>query len=165
MASKTLNKVTLALNTGYALIVVLFLMDAYSRVEIKWQPLKTVVYAGLILGSVLLLLWNVFDLKNKVYILLPLAMFIYCLTVNPIVIINNSGVWHTQELLYQNKYNATVIEGQMRGMWIRYQSRTVQVRYLTPLFAISNPVPVNYKHNAQWYPVFKEINQMGLKSP
>ncbi|MES2485745.1 MAG: hypothetical protein V4581_07335, partial [Bacteroidota bacterium] len=106
MAHKSLYRFTIGLNTAYVLVVALFFIDAYSMVEIKWQPLKTMVYLGIVFGAVLLLFINLFALKSKLFIVPPLAMLIFCLVVNPLYIIFSSGAWHTQDVLYQNVNNS-----------------------------------------------------------
>jgi len=163
MAPKHVYKVTIGLNVLYALVTALFFMDAYSAVEIKWQPLKTAVYTVFILGSVLLLLWNVFALKNKLYTVLPFAIFMYCLALNPLNIVFSLSVWHTQEIVYKNRHTPAVIAYQMKDIGaLGYRKRTVQVRSFTPLFEISSPAPTDYKGKG-WYPVFEDVNEMALK--
>lgn len=54
------GRITKIINGIYAVLLLLFLTDYLSFVEIKVQVLKTNVYYGSLIGSLVVLVWNVF---------------------------------------------------------------------------------------------------------
>jgi len=130
------------LNSIFLLTLLLFVLDALTAFEIKYQPIKSIVYIGIIALAPLILIWNLWFFKRSkrkmVNAILPLLTLIGILFVGPIEILFSSSSWKTQKVLYQSEntfFNKTEIQTQDVGA-LGTNKRTVEVAYLTNWFMI-----------------------------
>ncbi len=162
---------TKILNIVYCLTVLLFLLDGLTSFDIKSQGIKSFVYFGILIGTLVTLVWNLFAFTTKtnkiVGTVFPTIIFILTLIIGPMKILFSIGAWQTQEILYQNeRLKIKTVEFQMRDVGaLGYRKRTVEVLYLTPLFMITNEVPKDIDKRAEWIKVDIDVNELGLKSP
>ena len=165
---KRANKIS---NIVYIFIVALFLLDELTNFDIKSQAVKSFVYLGLLIGTPLMLAWNLFFIKSKVKKIIgtafPAAILALILVVGPTNIWFSSASWKTQRILYENKKSSVKkVELQMQDMGaLGYNKRAVEVLYLTPLFTITHDSPKNVDEKREWIWVDKEVNELGLKLP
>lgn len=166
-----MTRTTKILNIIYGLTVVLFLFDSLTSFDIKSQDLKTFVYIGLLIGTPLTLIWNAVTIKPRnrkiIWTILPTAILIFILIVEPMKLYFSTGAWRTQTILYQNGHlTFKTIEFQMQDVGtFGYNKRTVEVFYLTPLFMITSEFPTDIDKRIEWVKVDKDVNELGLKSP
>jgi hypothetical protein len=138
--------------------------------DIKNQFLKSFVYAGFLIGTPTILLWNLFSTKTKtkriIGIVYPAIFLILIFVVNPLKILFSSGAWRTQEILYENaSLSFKKVEFQMQDIGaLGYNRRTVQVTYLTPLFIITSEVPNDINKRVEWTKVKKDVNELKLNA-
>ncbi|HEU5052652.1 MAG TPA: hypothetical protein VFT78_06045 [Hanamia sp.] len=164
-----MKRITQILNLLYGLIVLLFLLDSMTSFDIKSQFLKTLVYFGFLVGTPIILFWNLVFVKTKtrriVGMVYPAIFLILIFVLNPIVIVFSSGAWQTQEILYQNReVSFKKIEFQMQNIGaMGYNRRTVEVVYLTPLFMITSEAPKDFDKSAEWKKVDKNVNELQLR--
>ncbi len=164
-------RTTKILNIIYSLTVVLFLMDGLTSFDIKKQVLKSFVYFSFLIGTPIILLWNLFVIKTKtkriIGAIYPTVFLVLILFVKPMKILFSSSAWRTQTILYQNGHlSFKTIEVQMQDVGASgYNKRTVEVIYLTPFFIITNEVSSDIDKRVEWIKVDKEINELGLKFP
>lgn len=158
-------------NIIYGLTVVLFLLDGLTSFDIKSQSIKSFVYFGILIGTPLTLIWNVWVIKTRngkiVGTLFPTIILTLVLVVGPMKILFSTGAWRTQTILYQNGHlSFKTVEFQMQDIGaLGYNRRTVEVIYLTPLFILTNEVPNGIDKRVEWVKVDKDVNELGLKSP
>lgn len=151
--------------------VVLFLLDGLTSFDIKSQSIKSFVYFGILIGTPLTLIWNVWVIKTRngkiVGTLFPTIILTLVLVVGPMKILFSTGAWRTQTILYQNGHlSFKTVEFQMQDIGaLGYNRRTVEVIYLTPLFILTNEVPNGIDKRVEWVKVDKDVNELGLKSP
>lgn len=149
----------------------LFLLDSITSFEIKSQAVKTFVYFGVLIGTPLILIWDLLVIKNKKTKILgavfPTIVLILILIVGPLKILFSTGAWQTQTILYQNGHlSFKTVEFQMQNIGnLGYNKRTVEVIYLTPLFIITREAPIDIDKRVEWIKIDREVNEMGLKSP
>jgi hypothetical protein len=166
-----LTNTTKILNVIYGIIVLLFLADTQTHFDIKSQGLKSFVYVALLIGTPLILLWNilVIQLKTKRIIgtVFPAIILVFILIAGPLKIFFSTGTWNTQTILYQNGHlSFKTIEFQMQDLGpLGYKKRTVEVLYVTPLFILTREIPKDIERRVEWIKVDKEINELGLKFP
>ncbi|MDR2921109.1 MAG: hypothetical protein LBV72_17315 [Tannerella sp.] len=158
-----------ALNIIYCMVVLLFLLDDLTNFDVKSQAVKTFVHYGVLIGTPLILLFNIFAIKGiKKKIagsVLPVMILITVLIVGPGKVIFSAVSWRTQSVLYQNGHlSFKKIEFQMQDIGgMGYNKRKVEVLYLTPFFMITNKVPDNIDDKIEWIKIDKDINELGLK--
>ncbi len=149
----------------------LFLMDGLTSFDIKKQVLKSFVYFSFLIGTPIILLWNLFVIKTKtkriIGAIYPTVFLVLILFVKPMKILFSTSAWRTQTILYQNGHlSFKTIEVQMQDVGASgYNKRTVEVIYLTPFFIITNEVSSDIDKRVEWIKVDKEINELGLKFP
>jgi hypothetical protein len=166
VTAKTIAKI---IHFLYVTVIALFLLDRLTNVEIKCQFIKSFVYLGVLIGTPIILLWNVFYLKSvrkKIFgMVLPALVLIPILIGGPLKILFSSGIWRTQTILYQNGHLSFYkIESQLQDIGaFGYHRRTVKVLYLTPLFMIISPVPQDIDKHVEWVKADKEVNELDLK--
>ncbi len=166
-----MTRTTKILNIIYVLTVVLFLLDSLTSFDIKSQPLKSVVYFGLLIGTPLTLIWNAIVLKTRnrkiIWTILPTAVLTMILIVGPMKFLFSIGAWQTQTILYQNgHFSFKTVEFQMQDIGaLGYNKRSVEVFYLTPLFMITNEIPNDIDKRVEWVKVDKDVNELELKEP
>ncbi|MHA3789876.1 hypothetical protein ACX0HA_16835 [Flavobacterium hauense] len=162
---KAKKSISLALNIIYAITLLLFFMDWYTHVEIKNEALKFFAYWGLLVGTPVILLFNVLllskGIKKVTGIVIPVIVLYFIIVHNPVYILISKGNWKTQTILYQsNRSQNTKIELQInnRGAF-GHNMRTVEVYYLTPFFTyVSLPEP-HPEDNSDWTKVDIEVNE------
>lgn len=163
--------ITKILNLLLLLKLLLFLLDSLTAFDIKSQLLKRYVYLGFMIGTPIVLFWNVFSLKEPFWRTIGIGYLTFCLIfivlAGPIMILVSSNAWRTQDILYESKHPwFKRVEHQMQGMGaFGYNQRTVVVYYLTPLFMITSEVPNNIDKDEDWVKVDKYVNELGLISP
>jgi hypothetical protein len=149
----------------------LFLLDSLTSFDIKSQSVKSFVYFGLLVGTLLTLIWNLLFIKTKAKRIIgtafPTIILTLILIVGPMKILFSTGAWRTQTILYQNGHlSFKTVEFQMQDVGaLGYNKRTVEVFYLTPFFMITSEVPNDIDKRVEWVKVDKEINELGLKFP
>ena len=166
-----MTRTTKILNIIYGLTVVLFLLDGLTSFDIKSQSIKSFVYFGILIGTPLTLIWNVWVIKTRngkiIWTLFPTIILTLVLVVGPMKILFSTGAWRTQTILYQNGHlSFKTVEFQMQDIGaLGYNRRTVEVIYLTPLFILTSEVPNDIDKRVEWVKVDKDVNELGLKSP
>ncbi len=146
-------------------------MDGLTSFDIKKQVLKSFVYFSFLIGTPIILLWNLFVIKTKtkriIGAIYPTVFLVLILFVKPMKILFSTSAWRTQTILYQNGHlSFKTIEVQMQDVGASgYNKRTVEVIYLTPFFIITNEVSSDIDKRVEWIKVDKEINELGLKFP
>lgn len=165
----TKRHISTLLNGLYIGFVALFLLDAATSFDIKSQPIKSVVYYGLIAFSPIVFVWHMYWpaswLKKLVGVALPLLSILLILIAGPTKIIFASSAWRTQTVLYENShFKFKKIEYQMQDKGaLGYNKRTVEVIYLTKFFMIAGPAPADVGKHAEWVKVDRDVNELGLK--
>lgn len=166
-----LIRMTKILNIIYGLIVVLFVLDNLTSLDIKVQILKSFSYLGLLVGTPLTLIWNLIVIKTKVKrrigIAFPAITLTLILIIGPMEILFSTGAWRTQTILYQNEHvRFKTVEFQMQDVGaLGYNKRTVEVFYVTPLFIMTSEVPNDIEKRVEWVKVDKDVNELELKFP
>lgn len=166
-----MKQTTKILNLVYCLTVLLFLLDGLTSFDIKNQFLKSFVYFGFLIGTPIILLWNLFVIKTKtkriIGTIYPTFFLVLILVVGPMKILFSTGTWRTQTILYQSRHlSFKTVEFQMQDVGASgYNERTVEVIYLTTLFMIINEVPSDISKRVEWIKVDKDVNELELKFP
>lgn len=166
-----MTRTTKILNIIYGLTVVLFLLDSLTSFDIKSQSIKSFVYFGLLIGTPLTLIWNVWVIKTRngkiIGTVFPTIVLALILVVGPMKILFSTGAWRTQTILYQNGHlSFKTVEFQMQDVGaLGYNKRTIEVFYLTPLFMITSEVPTDIENRVEWVKADKDINEIGIKEP
>lgn len=164
-----MNKTTKILNAICCLTGFLFLLDNFTAIDVKSQILKSSIYFGFLIGTPIVLIWNLFSIKSiigKVLgVVYPILFLILIAIMNPMTILLSSSVWQTQTILYQNNHlKFKTIEFQMQDIGARgYNKRLVEVIQVTPLFMLTSDAPNNIANQPEWHKVNKDINQIRLK--
>lgn len=165
------RKISITLNVIYVVALLLFLLDALSPIEIKNQEVKSFAYITTIIGSPLILLWNLNTLKTKhkkiIGGVIPLVVIIGLIIVNPLNVFFSSIAWKTELIEYQSATTSNrKIEFQLQDMGaLGYNKRTVEVYYLSPLFTIVTTPEHHPDGNPDWIKTDIEVNETGLKFP
>lgn len=165
----TMTQIIKTLNIIYGVIVLLFLLDDLTNFDVKSLATKTFIHYGILIGTPFMILFNILafkGIKKKIAAtVLPVIILIAVLIIGPEKVIFSAGAWRTQSVLYQNGHlSFKKIEFQMQDIGGRgYNSRTVEVLYLTPFFMITNKVPDDIDNKIEWIKTNKDINQLGLK--
>ncbi len=158
------RKISIFLNSFYALILLLFLHDVFTALEISNQFLKSFVYIGLPHASVILAICNLVLLKSMaarlIGMLLPaLVIVILFLNVDLLQLLFATGAWETEVVEYEHLTSGEAIEYQLQDMGgLGYNNRTVKVTHLTGLFMIVSEVPRNIGENPEWVKVNRPVN-------
>jgi hypothetical protein len=166
-----MTRTTKILNFIYGTIILLFLLDGLTSFDIKNQTIKYCVYYGALIGSPFILIWNIFAIKTKsrkiIFTIFPAIIISLILIGGPLKMIYSAGSWRTQTILYQNKnLSFNTIEGQMQDMGaLGYNTRTIEVIYITPLFMITSEVPNEIDIRVEWEKIDKYVNELEIKSP
>lgn len=143
----------------YHLMILLFVLDGFTSVEIKSQAIKFFVYLGILLLTPVLILLNLFLLKSGKWKLLSLFVLIVTMVgiikIGPIKLVFASAAWQTQTVLYQHSHlQAKKVESQWQDVGaLGYNRRTVEVIYFTPLFMIVSPVDKKIESQVEWIKV------------
>ena len=149
----------------------LFLLDGLTSFDIKSQGIKSFVYFGLLIGTPLTLIWNVWIIKTRngkiIGTVFPTIILTLILFVGPMKILFSTSAWRTQTVLYQNGHlSFKTVEFQMQDVGaLGYNKRTVEVFYLTSFFMTTSEVPNDIDKRVEWVKVDKDVNELGLKSP
>lgn len=164
---KLLKAISIAINLLYITLVLLFFIDRYTIIEIKIQWLKSLVYLGIAIGIPIILIWNYKSLSNRtgkiVGSIIPVLMTLYIIAINPLSLMFLASAWHTQTIDYKNA-NGKRIEYQMQDTGaFGYNTRTVEVYYITPLFMIVHKPKRKHINDAEWIKVNEDVNEMGLR--
>ena len=147
----------------------MFLLDTLTTFDIKSQSVKYFIYFGFLLLTPFMLIWNLLYLKQKaskiIGTFLPVSAIIFILVIGPLQFLFSIGAWKTQTILFEHKnHSFKTIEFQMQDVGaLGYNNRTVQVLYLTPLFMITDNVPIDLQRKQEWCKVEIEVNEQGLK--
>jgi len=157
---------SILLNGIFILIVALFMLDAFTAFDIKSQPVKSLIYFGILLLSPAMMFWNILTCKTIIGKLiasvLPMVTLVVILIIGPVNIIFASSAWQTQTILYQNghlKFKRVEYQMQDAGA-LGYNKRTVEVTYLTDLFMIVDTVTEDIAQRAEWIKVDIEVNEL-----
>lgn len=150
---KTARHISAILNAAYILAVFLFVFDALQIVEIKSQPLKYYTYYSFLLLSPLLFTTNYFIYKSKKKrlktLFTPFIAILLILYISPLKIIFYASAWETIETISEKNSKAKTVELQQQDIGaLGYNTRTVEVTYLSPLFMITKTTNKNTKPKA-----------------
>ncbi|RYD71718.1 MAG: hypothetical protein EOP53_23170 [Sphingobacteriales bacterium] len=157
------------LNGVFLFIVMLFFLDSFSSFQIKSQLLKSIVYFGVIISPLILLVLNIFLIKNTskrvILSIISFAILVGVFVYNPMRILATSISWKTQTILYKKKTSATRrIEFQMGGFSaLGYKERNVEVQYFTPLFMFVKDVDLNKIDSKIYEQVNIDVDELELK--
>ena len=161
-------------NGIYILTVVIFLLDSFTNFDIKNQTLKNLVYFGLLIETPIILLCNLFiikEIKQKIiWNIVPIIFQTFIFVINPMKIMFSVGAWQTQEILYENAHlSFKTIEFQMQNKGaFGYNKRIVEVFYLTDFFTLSKEIStaeIDKGLGIEWVKVNKEMNELQIKYP
>ena len=145
-----MKRATIILNVLYCLTVLLFVLDEFTSFDIKNQLLKSVVYFGFLIGTPIILLWNLFS-KRILLIVYSVLCLILIFVIDPLKIGFQSSTWETKAIFYEHKYKSKKIELQWQDIGaLGWNKREVEVTYLTPFFMITRKVPPNINENTDW---------------
>lgn len=163
------KKFSVILHSLYAVMIVFFLLDAFTACEIKSQIVKSFAYIGTLIFTPVVLCWNIYFLvykkRKSVWLVLSALMLVCVFVAGPLKIIFASGAWYTKSILYQHKnYSFRQIEYQIQHADTGYNNRTVEVFYLTHFFTIISKVPDDVKQRTEWMKVGNEINRLEIKN-
>ncbi len=142
-------------NIVLALILVLFLLDVSSLLEIKNEWLKKVIYYTILLSPIILV-WILFAVKTMlakgISSIVPMVAIVLMLFFNPMRILFLSSPWETYEIIYENKHSDfKKVEFQMQDIGaLGYNKRTVEVTYITRMFMIVSPVKKDIDNSEEW---------------
>ena len=163
--------ISVILDGIFALIILLFILDALTSFEIKSQVIKSFTYFGIMILTPIIILWNLLNIKQRkrklISSILPILILIGILIIGPLKIVFSSSAWKTQKIIYQSAHlDFKKVEFQMQDVGsLGYNKRTVEVIYLTNLFMIISPVQEDIDNKVEWIKVDKEVNELGLKFP
>jgi hypothetical protein len=150
-------------------MVLLFLLDGLTSLDIRSQALKSFVYFGLLIGTPSILIYNLVALRSigrkTIGAILPTVVMALILLGGPMEFLFSAGAWRTQDVLYQNEdLRFKTVEFQMQDVGaFGYNKRTVEVIRLTPLLMITHEVPRDIDKKIEWVKVDKHVNELGLK--
>lgn len=153
-------------NGIYILIAVLFISDQSTRLEIKSDTLKFLVYNGVVFLTAPLLIWNYLTSKSRfISLSLPILVLVFILIIGPLTILYSTHTWKTQEIQYENSDLSFIkIEHQIQNNGVNgYNRRTVQVTPIAGLFILVNKVPQDIDLQPQWHRVNRPINEQSIK--
>ncbi len=157
------------LNGFILIVVVLFVLDAFSGLELIDQHLKTITYFGVILLPPLALLANILLQKKQsrkvIFSLIYSMVIVGVLVIGPTDIVFSSSVWKTQTILYKHVQKSNMqIEFQMQDVGAHgYNRRTVKVTPFLVLFRLIKPCQNLNELGPEWKRVDIELNQQELK--
>jgi hypothetical protein len=160
---------TYFVNIIYLVIIILFLIDVFSvSFEIKSQMVKTSIYLGTAVGSPIILIFNVVSIqtisRKALTSAVPVVLCVVIFSQDPMRITFSSSTWKTQTILFQHLNESKTIEYQMQDVGaLGYNTRTVQVRYLTPFFTLVKTIPTVFEIKKEWKNVNIEKNECKLK--
>lgn len=158
-------KVALFLNIVYLLLFSLFLIDISESFDLHGNSIKKVVYFGTVIGSIVLLVINLLNIReNKLFILGLICPIIFFFTFSSIGILKfmfSSSTWNVQHQEYILKDDPNwVIEFQMQDIGIKgYKRRTVAVKHITSWLMYVKPCPEIIDTN-QWKVDGKYIEEL-----
>lgn len=168
---KIKKPIAITINIIYYSILLLFLIDWYTCVEIKSQALKSFVYWGLLAATPLALIFNAILLprgsRKTIGIIIPVIFILFIIILHPFYIIISQGTWKTQTILFEsNSSTNKKIEYQIdyRGVF-GHNIRTVEVYYITPLFTVIRQAEPYPEKNPDWKKVDIEVNEFRWKYP
>jgi hypothetical protein len=150
---------------------VLFLLEDLTSFDIKHQGIKSFVYFGLLIGSYLILAWNFLIIKpiagRVVLTAFPMIILTLVLIIGPMKFLFSTNAWRTQAILYQNVHdNFRTVEYQMQDVGaFGYNTRTVEVFYLTSFFMTTRSVPTDIQQRVDWIKVDQDINELEINYP
>lgn len=161
-----MKRTTIILNIILGLIVLIFLLDFFTSFDIKNQTVKSFIYFGFLIGTPIILFWNLFS-KQTLLIIYPVLLLVLIIIINPLRILYQKTGWQTYIVFYKHKNkNCKTIEFQMQDTGdLGFNKREVEVSYLTPLFIITREISPNIDHDSDWIEVNENINESGLKFP
>jgi len=159
---------TKAINLILFAILLLFLMDISSTLEIKWQALKTSVYFGVIYVPFFVLFWNILMIKKwggkLISLIVPIIAIVVVYNISYLYIMLHDSTWKTQTTIYENRYsNSRKIEFQMKDVGaLGYRKRTVDVTYLTNWFMTIELFDEKNIDQTQWNRIDENTNELDI---
>lgn len=160
---------TIILNTSLYMFLTLFVLDNLHFFDIKSEIVKYLIYYGIPILVLILIVWNLVLIKNKIKkffsVLVPIIVLILALFVEPLFYLDAMSPWKTQEILYRNTHNSNrTIEYQMRNLGpFGYKDRKVEVYSIFDLFMIIQSYDSNNIDSEEWKRVNEFVNEMNLK--
>lgn len=153
-------------------MVVLFVLDIFSFLEIKQETLKTFIHFGSLLLTPIIVLFNLLALKSKKWnVWVGLSSLL--LIVSFLIVVSQRGFlgylfslggWKTQTVLYEHEqFGFKQIEFQMQDVGaLGYNKRNVSVIYLTKWFMITEEIEPSKSFGADWIRVDKNVNELDI---
>jgi len=169
---KVVKPMCYSINAIYSLMVLVFILDLFSVVEVKGQQLDSFITFGTLIFTPFIVACNVITFKitrQTLLICIPSVclILIFLMTVFEFGLLGyllSRGNYKTQTILYENR-NCTfkTIEFQMKDVGaLGYNERYVEVTYLTPWFMITEDFNPKQKLRAEWVKVDKEVNELNI---
>ncbi|MCJ8289496.1 MAG: hypothetical protein HRT58_07505 [Crocinitomicaceae bacterium] len=159
-------------NSIYLFLAILFITDNLELLEVKTAFLKNFVHFGVLISTPIILFLNLTFIRvRKWNIRIAVGTFLVCSTMGFILsqrsflgYLFSTSDWNTQTLLYQHKIqNNRTIEYQMQDVGaLGYNSRTVEVTYLTPWLMMTSELESN-PSSWFWIKVGEDVNELELK--
>jgi hypothetical protein len=160
------------LNAIYILMVVIFILNVFSYVEIKGESLKKIIHFGVVFALIIIVSINFFVFKSKKWnILVGITSICYFLVMSSILskydilrYVFSSSSWNTQTILYESKTQSNKrIEFQMQDVGaLGYNKRTVEVVYFSPWFMITKQIDPSKILQRDWKKVHKNVNELNF---
>jgi hypothetical protein len=163
------NKLLIALNVVYGFIVLLFLGDYFSLLEISSQLVKSMVYLWCMAGTLLMLMINLILIQNKIFgrigFVIPALVAFGIIYLNPVDLFYKMATWKTQTILFESTQSPNItIDFQMQDAGPSgYNMRTVEVYKFGIIFRKVREVNLGNLNSVEWIEVNKIVNELGLK--
>jgi hypothetical protein len=165
----TRKNVLVLLNCFYAGILILFIVDYFIGFEIRLQLLKSFVYIGVLIGTLVIIIINLVFIEHNIWgkigFIFPVGVAFGIIYLNPLHIYFMSSTWKTQTILYENKLHRNInIQHQMQDTGTHgYNNRIVEVENFFQIFSIVKNVNLNELRETQWLEINKDVNELKLK--
>lgn len=159
-----IKKLSLFLYFFFIFISIFYYLDLFQFLEIKNQSFKKLIFFSifpLCIFSFIFILSVLNNIKQKIiFSIYPFITLFFIFNFGIIKTLFFSSAWHTQTILYQNKYDESrKVEYQMiDGGFSGYETRIVEINYFTNWFYTSKKVSKHY--NSEWKKINKEVNEL-----
>ncbi len=159
-------------NALYLFIAVLFLADLFDIIAIKEDIIKSIFHGAGVFLSIVFFFLNIYLKTPKIQRVLvcltciaTLSIFSYCIYRRGVLpYLFSLGSWKTQTIVYQNlESRGRKVEFQMKNIGARgYETRHVEVRYLTSWLLLTKEVDPNKEFGQLWKKVDRDVNELGI---
>jgi hypothetical protein len=169
---KTVKHIGTTFNIIYILMVVLFVLDIFSILEIKGESLKLFIHFGSILTTPIIVIYNLFIRKSRRWNIWIGIISLSVVISFAIVLSKRSFLgylfsmasWNTQTVLYEHEcFGSKRIEFQMQDIGaLGYNKRYVSVTYITNWFMIATEIDPDESIEGEWIKVDKHVNELDI---